>query len=35
MIGDGVEGDLVEPGGEGMAAVGVPFHVLERFEKHL
>src|SRR5205823_9696688 len=35
MVGDRVERDLVEPGGEGMARVGVPLDISQCFEKHL
>src|SRR5256885_7359701 len=32
---DRVQRDLVEPGGKGMAGVGVPLDIPQRFEKHL
>src|SRR5438034_80288 len=35
VVGDGVQRDLVEPGGEGVARVGVPFDVFQRFKEHL
>src|SRR5438445_10765855 len=35
MVGDRVQRDLVEPGGEGMAGVGVPLDISQRLEEHL